>query len=98
MGDIKSYENALYMLAVNAMRGKELITGAVRVKALFYFKRPKRCKRPYPTVKPDDDNLCKVRDAFNGVVWVDDSQVVESHLYKLYTDGEPYSTFEIEAL
>ena len=96
--DIKSYENALYMLAVRAMRGRDVITGAVRFNARFYFNRPKNCKREYPTVKPDDDNLCKVRDAFNGVVWSDDSQVVESHLYKLYTDGSPYTIFEIEAI
>lgn len=40
-----------------------------------------------PTVKPDEDNVKKaVYDAFNGVVWIDDTQVVKSQVDKVYSD------------
>jgi len=38
------------------------------------------------TKKPDADNVLKgVKDACNGIVWVDDSQVVELRVRKLYS-------------
>jgi Holliday junction resolvase RusA-like endonuclease len=38
-----------------------------------------------PSKKPDLDNLCKaVTDAFNGLIYKDDSQIVEMHLTKVY--------------
>jgi Holliday junction resolvase RusA-like endonuclease len=39
-----------------------------------------------PTVKPDWDNFGKVCDALNGIVWVDDKQIVEGHVRKVYSD------------
>ena len=39
-----------------------------------------------PTVKPDADNVEKaVKDALNGVVWVDDCQVVNCEKEKFYS-------------
>lgn len=38
-----------------------------------------------PTSKPDWDNHGKVTDGLNGVVWVDDSQVVDARVIKLYS-------------
>lgn len=41
-----------------------------------------------PTVKPDGDNIVKaVLDALNGVVFDDDSQVVEHSMKKQYADN-----------
>lgn len=38
-----------------------------------------------PTTKPDDDNIEKaVKDAFNGIVWGDDCQTIETHKIKRY--------------
>ena len=38
-----------------------------------------------PTVKPDSDNVEKaVKDALNGVAWVDDCQVVTTFVTKEY--------------
>jgi Holliday junction resolvase RusA-like endonuclease len=38
-----------------------------------------------PSKKPDLDNLTKgVMDAFNGLIYKDDSQIVEMHLTKVY--------------
>lgn len=39
-----------------------------------------------PTSKPDDDNYLKLRDALNGIVWIDDSQCVDSRVLKFYSD------------
>lgn len=42
-------------------------------------------RRIYPTSTPDWDNLGKlVSDALNGVVWVDDAQVVSAAVHKDY--------------
>lgn len=39
-----------------------------------------------PTVKPDADNVAKaIKDALNGVVWVDDCQVVILSIQKAYS-------------
>lgn len=46
-------------------------------------------KTTQPTYKRfgDIDNLIKaVFDAFNGLIWVDDSQVVKVHAYKSYAE------------
>jgi Holliday junction resolvase RusA-like endonuclease len=37
-----------------------------------------------PTKKPDADNIAKVVDGLNGIVWIDDAQVVELHVFKRY--------------
>lgn len=43
----------------------------------------------YKTSKPDLDNLAKtVLDALNGIAFVDDSQVVDLRLSKVYADKE----------
>jgi Holliday junction resolvase RusA-like endonuclease len=39
----------------------------------------------YRIARPDVDNLCKgVFDALNGLIWVDDSQIVAIHAWKRY--------------
>jgi Holliday junction resolvase RusA-like endonuclease len=39
----------------------------------------------YPTVKPDYDNVAKlVGDSLNGILWMDDSQIVQATLEKRY--------------
>lgn len=52
----------------------------------------KKCKikdveqRRYKTTRPDIDNLCKaILDALNGIVFDDDSSIVELHCKKLLT-------------
>lgn len=39
-----------------------------------------------PTKKPDTDNIAKMKDALNGVAWLDDKQVVEDMVKKFYSD------------
>lgn len=51
-----------------------------------------------PLVKPDWDNTGKlVSDALNGIVWVDDKQIVEGSVSKWY-GLEPCVTLTIEIL
>lgn len=69
-------------------------TDAVEVTVTFYLPRPKtvtETKRPYPTVPPDLDKLC--RGLLDGigqseVIWGDDSQVVRLLAEKKYAKDE----------
>jgi len=37
-----------------------------------------------PTKKPDADNVAKLLDALNLIVWADDAQIIELHVRKRY--------------
>jgi Holliday junction resolvase RusA-like endonuclease len=39
-----------------------------------------------PTGRPDFDNICKMVDALNGIVWLDDTQVVDARVEKHYSE------------
>jgi Holliday junction resolvase RusA-like endonuclease len=39
-----------------------------------------------PAKKPDADNLLKMMDALNEVVWRDDAQIVDAQVAKFYSD------------
>ena len=69
----------------------------LRAEMDFYFKIPQNIskkkrvemenKRIRPTKRPDIDNIQKlVMDAANGVIWVDDAQVVEVVVRKYWSD------------
>lgn len=92
--------------AAGEVHSGALIDGAVSVTMWFYFARPKSMqwkRRHMPhhrhTRKPDVENIAKAAlDALTGVVWVDDSQVCELHVYKWYCAGgeSPRCVVEIE--
>lgn len=79
----------------------ELLRGPLRVEFLFYKPRPKchfgsgknsgKLKGDalgFPTGRPDCLKLTRaVEDALTGVVWADDSQIVDEAIFKRY--GEP---------
>ena len=46
----------------------------------------------------DLDNAIKMLDAFNGILWIDDRQIVEIHAYKLSNSMESETYIEIEEL
>jgi crossover junction endodeoxyribonuclease RusA len=57
----------------------------VRVTAYFYFPKPKSAKKSvtHKTTKPDIDKLARaLHDALTGIVYEDDSQIVESRAIK----------------
>jgi Holliday junction resolvase RusA-like endonuclease len=66
----------------------ELLKGPLVLQCVFRLTRPASVsekKRPHPIVKPDLDNLLKsVKDAMKGILWIDDSQVVEIKAAKVY--------------
>lgn len=68
----------------------ELIGTAIKLQIVFRILRPKSVsikKRPEPITRPDLDNLVKaVKDALNGVLWRDDSQIIELEAKKVYDD------------
>lgn len=70
--------------------GGEIAEGPVAIQVIFLFNRPKTVsirKRPFMTVKPDLDKLCRaIGDALSGVAYSDDAQIVRWEVYKMYVD------------
>lgn len=92
----RDWKNAVSSAAKDAYDGP-LICGPISVKFHFYLPRPKghfgtKGLRPsapkHITTKPDVLKLARaVEDALTGIIWRDDSQIVDELLYKSY--GEP---------
>ncbi len=78
------------------MDGAPLLDGGLQVFIAIWLERPKSWTRrkiaenPYPTGKPDLDNVVKlIGDALNGIIWRDDSQIVDLHVARRFsTEGE----------
>lgn len=83
--------------ARQAYRGP-ILTHALKVTLVFHVLRPKghfgsgknagtiKASSPkYPTMKPDVLKLSRgIEDALTKIIWLDDSQIVEEHLHKVY--------------
>lgn len=67
------------------------LDGALAFTARFYVPRPLSAKKlAYPLKRPDVDNLLhKLTDQFNGVFWLDDSQVIDMAAQKRFADERP---------
>lgn len=67
------------------------LDGPLRCSLTFHLPRLSSGRRAFPNKRPDLDNLAKgVTDSFNGILWMDDAQIVELRLSKLYeTTGQP---------
>lgn len=85
----KNYSDALAWAGKAAMKGKNVLDGALRVEVWCYMPIPKSLKKdngqPH-TKKPDLDNIIKQLDSLNGIVWNDDSQISELYAFKVYHD------------
>ena len=95
----RDWENLIKLAAAGKV--KTLMTGPIELAVDFYLPRPKSLpkKVKHHIKRPDLDNLTKaVMDALNGVVWKDDSQVVEKHAYKYYDIGRPRVEVKVKAL
>lgn len=100
-------EDTLAALAVHAMQGRHPLTGPVAVEVIAAYPIPKSWSRKkreaalagqiVPTVTPDADNILKTVDAFNGIVWDDDKQVVEALVMKVYGE-RPFVEFRVRAI
>lgn len=90
-----NYEALVKLRAAEAMGKRPLLMGPVAVTMWVFLVPPqswpkKRLAaalegRVRPTVKPDVDNCTKsLCDGLNGVVWLDDKQVVDLRAVKMY--------------
>lgn len=92
----RSYESDVKLFASQAMVGRALIEGPVLVRMTARFEVPKSASKKKreamlsgairPTKKPDTDNIAKIKDALNGVVWRDDAQVVTETITKIFSE------------
>lgn len=99
--DVKSWRQQVAAVAFATMLGRPAIIGPVRVELHFFRARPKGhygsgknataikgSAPPHPISKPDVDKLSRaVCDALTGIVWRDDSQVIQLVACKHW--GEP---------
>ena len=93
----KTYEDEIRMMARAAMGSSEQLETPVTV-AIYIrvgiptsFSKQKRkdalANHIRPTKKPDIDNIAKCfLDAMNGIVYLDDKQVVSLHITKEYAE------------
>ncbi len=100
--DTERFENKVSLFASQAMKGRSLVTGAVKLEVNFILPRPKyhfgtgkntgRIKDKYidapHIVKPDLKNLiASIEDGCNKIVWRDDCQIYGyGETYKRYAD------------
>lgn len=91
----RAWERDARHVARQEMFGRDLVAGAIELQIVAVFPVPQswpNWKREAAaagevghTTKPDGDNITKaVKDAFNGVVWLDDAQVVRTTIEKQY--------------
>lgn len=104
----RKWEADARMVARGVMSGRPPVTGPIRCRVTATFPIPVSWPRWKTnlaehglishTSKPDGDNVAKAaKDAMNGLVWLDDAQVIELVVAKRY--GEiPAVTIEVEPL
>jgi len=91
----KAYEATVRELAIEAMQGMEpldtpivaVIKICIAVPASYSKARRQACldTKEMPTKKPDWDNIAKaITDSLNGIVYVDDCQIVSVYVTKRY--------------
>ena len=77
----------LIQMVVGAAWRKAPLDEPLALRVVAYFERPKSKPKKvlYPTGKPDHDNLDKtVGDSLNGILWRDDSVIVDGGCKKRY--------------
>lgn len=93
----RKYEDSVRKAATDIMAGRDPLEGPLSLSLRFRLPIPKSYSKRArasmaageiaPTSKPDLSNLVKaIEDAMNGVVFVDDSQVVRSFQTKIYAE------------
>lgn len=94
---VREYKDRVARIARLAMGGREPMKGAFIASLTFFLPIPKSWSKKkkgeaalgeiVPTKRPDTDNLAKsVLDACNGIIYVDDSQVIRITAKKWYGD------------
>ena len=107
-GETIVYENWVKQCALTAMDGREPLEGAVCMTIDIYLPIPRSWSKKKrqaaakgdmrPIVKPDRSNVEKaIEDGCNGVVFVDDKQIVDGPTRKWYS-GMPRVEVEVKEL
>jgi Holliday junction resolvase RusA-like endonuclease len=101
-----NYEAILAARGADAMNGRPPLDGPLQVTVTAFMPlaaswTPKKVAAALageirPGL-PDWDNIAKVCDALNGIVWRDDRQIVEGRVSKRY-DPDPRLEIEVEPL
>lgn len=94
-----SYENLVKLCFLQYRpAGFSIIQDPVRVKILSHFRKAKSNRMIMPMVKPDADNICKIiLDSLNGIAYLDDKQVIDVHVKKVWSStAEEKTTVIIE--
>lgn len=92
-----AYETLVKLSAADAMQGAAPWSGPLSIELRLFVAIPKSTTKRdlaaiaagtfLPTKKPDADNVLKaITDALNGVVYVDDAQIVDVVIRKRYSD------------
>lgn len=96
--ETRTETGVIRMFAQEAMKGRVPLDGAVDVRISAFMAIPKSMSKKmregalstpptvFPTKRPDFDNIAKYVDALKSVVWRDDTQVVDFHEWKRYSD------------
>lgn len=102
-----SYESALRYAGLQAMAGSAPLEGPLDLTLIATVPVPgswSKAKRRAafaneirPTSKPDGDNLAKMVDGLNQVVWKDDSQICDWRIRKFYS-RIPALTIQVRAV
>ncbi len=92
----RKYESQLRFSAQQAMAGRQptaqpvVVIVEARVQLPATWSRRKQlaalARQVWPTTRPDCENYLKTLDALNGVVWVDDKQIVDERITKIYSE------------
>jgi Holliday junction resolvase RusA-like endonuclease len=94
----QDWRNSVSFAAHQAMQGKGLMAGPLRLVVYFYMPRPKYHYRTNGQLKPDapiyhektpdvDKLIRSTQDAMKGITWRDDGQVAKLEAIKLYECG-----------
>ncbi len=92
-----NYENLVQFSYLQQYKGLEPMQGYLKMEIYFLMpivastsKKRKQLmleRKILPDKKPDLSNMVKsIEDALNKIAYHDDSQIVESHLYKFYSE------------
>lgn len=102
----RNYEAALKMAGQAVMNGSPPLEGPLAVIVIAAFAVPASMSKGkrlmalsgmlHPTKKPDIDNIAKTFDALNGVVWVDDKNIIRADVRKVYSIT-PELTIQVRA-
>jgi Holliday junction resolvase RusA-like endonuclease len=90
----KNYETTLSLAAQDVMGERPPLEGPLEVELVAIFsiapswskakQRAAHAGTERPCRTPDADNILKVCDALNGIVWGDDRQIVDARVVKRY--------------